>query len=123
MTPIKLSHRALYSLIFLRDSQNDWTPEIEPGDARVWSNRTCLAASCLPDCDGPTTIVVADAADAPRTKHQVFDGDIEFPSGFAVIDTIMDGVICEFPVTPGPHRVRLWTDGHPGTEILVFGLD
>ena len=122
MTPLKLKHHALYSLIFLADSIDKPTPAID-GEGHTWSNRTCLAASCLPDCDGPTTIVVADAADAPRTEHQVFDGDIEFPSGFAVIDTIMDGVICEFPVTPGPHRVRLWTDGHRGTEILVFGLD
>lgn len=122
MTPIKLKHHALYSLIFLCDSVNKPTPAID-GIGRTWQNRTCLAAGCLPDCDGPTTIIVADTDDAPKTDHLVYDGTVEFPSGFAVIDTIMDGVICEFPVQPGAHRVRLWTDGHPATEVLVFGLD
>lgn len=123
MTPIKLVHRALNSLIFLRDAVENRIPPIDASQARFWSIETCLAASCVPDCDGPTTIVVADADEAPRTQHMVFDGTIEFPSGFAAVDTVADGVLAEFPVAAGTHRVRLWTDGHKGTEVLIFGID
>ena len=122
MTPIKLTYKALNGLIFLRDSNDRITPDID-GLGGHWANGQCLAASCLPDSEGPTSIVIAQAAEAPKTEHLLFDGIVEFPSGFAVIDTVLDDVICEFPVAPGRHRVRLWTDGHKCTEILVFGLD
>ncbi|MBK8456000.1 MAG: hypothetical protein IPL47_01875 [Phyllobacteriaceae bacterium] len=122
MTPIRLNYHARNGLIFFRDERMTATPEIWNPDG-VWRNETCLAAGCLPDSEGPTMIVVADAAEAPKTNHLLFDGEIDFPSGFAVIDTVLDDVICEFPVAPGRHRVRLWTDGHKCTEILVFGLD
>lgn len=122
MTPFKLQHYALYSLVFPCDSIDKPTPKTD-GIGHWWLNRTCLAASCIPDCDGPTTIVVANASEAPKTDHLVFDGTVEFPSGFAAIDTIKDGVILEFPIVPGAHRIRLWTYGHPATDIHVFGID
>lgn len=122
MTPIKLKYWARNGLIFFRDRDDRITPEID-GLGDHWANRQCLAAGCAPDSEGPTSIIIADSADAPKTDYLRFDGEIEFPSGFVQIDTVLDDVICEFPVQPGPHRVRLWTDGHPATEILVFGLD
>lgn len=122
MTPVKLTYFALNGIVAFRDAASTNIPEVTR-DGVVWKNKTCLVAACQPDSEGSTAIVISDGQEAPQTNDMAFDGNLYFPSGFAVIDTVHDDVIAEFPLHPGLHRVRLWTDGHKDSELLIFGID
>ena len=62
MTLIAAHVPVLNSLLFVKDSLTKDHPNIN-GIGSVWSTASCVAVSCLPDCDGPTEIILGDSGE------------------------------------------------------------
>src|SRR5215208_6518880 len=60
------------SLLFIRDSATLERPGIE-GSPHTWSTPSCVAVSCMPDCDGDTVITIGPAVEIGRADPPLFD--------------------------------------------------
>jgi hypothetical protein len=110
------------SLLYIKDSRtNDW-PYID-GIQGVWTTLHCVAVSCLPDCDGETTLTVGTMDEVSQSEAPRFEGRLKTPSRRVVVDTVADEKVIEMPVLHTDTRIRIWTDGHLGTEFVIVGLE
>jgi hypothetical protein len=110
------------SLLYVRDPALRVLPEID-GLTAEWHTPSCVAISCLPDCDGPTHVAIGPSDEVGRDRSLIFDGNLLTPSRVLIVETVMDEELLRVDV-PGPTtHVRVWTNGHRGTDNVVIGLD
>jgi hypothetical protein len=112
----------LNSLLWIRDPTLRALPEID-GLGAVWHTPSCVAVSCLPDCDGPTKVVIGPSGEVGRDVSLVFDGELLSPSRALIVNTVMDEELLCVEVSRTTTRVRIWTNGHRAAENVVIGLD
>ena len=112
----------LNSLLFIRDSTLTDTPEID-GLSNVWSLPTCIAVSCLPDCEGTTEVMIGAGREFDGKGSLVFDGRLDTPSRIVLVETVLWQTVLEKPVAGVGTRVRIWTNGLQATDKVMIGLD
>jgi hypothetical protein len=112
----------LNSLLFIRDSTLDATPAID-GLSNVWSIPTCIAVSCLPDCDGTTEVTIGAGRELEGKGFLQFDGRLDTPSRTVIVETVLSQKILEKTVPGAATRVRIWTNGLQDTDKVIVGLD
>lgn len=110
------------SLLYVRDPTLRVPPEIEELDV-VWHTSSCVAISCLPDCDGPTRVAIGPSDEVGRDRSLIFDGELPSPSRILIVETITDDEVLRATTSGETTRVRIWTNGHPGADNVVIGLD
>ena len=122
MTLIAARIRVLNSLLFIRDSSVDALPTID-GSGAVWSTASCVAVSCLPDCDGATEIVIGDLAEVQGDAAKlVFDRLLETPSRIIVVQTVVGEKLLQREVPAAVTRTRIWTNGLRDTDKVIIGV-
>ena len=122
MTLIAAHLRVLNSLLFIKDGSVDDLPTVD-GNGFVWSTSSCVAVSCLPDCDGVTEIVVGDLAEVQSGAAKlVFDQPLETPSRLVVVQTVIGGRILQKEVRGASTHLRIWTNGSRDTDKVIIGL-
>lgn len=109
----------LNSLVFLHDGGSTDYPKID-GAGGFWRTATCVAVSCMPDCDGATHIVFCDTYTPDAGISLLRDVVLETPSRSIVFDLVDRSAVASFVVDRERTRLRVWTDGHMGTETIVF---
>ncbi len=110
------------SLLYVRDPALRVPPEIEML-ATVWRTSSCIAISCLPDCDGPTRVAIGPSDEIGRDRGLIFDGELPTPSRMLIVETITDDEVLRAETLGETTRVRVWTNGHPGADNVAIGLD
>jgi hypothetical protein len=122
MTLIAAHVRVLNSLLFIKDGRTDELPSID-GNGSVWFNASCIAVSCLPDCDGITEIVVGDLPEAESVGGKLaFVGQIDTPSRVLTVQTVVGKKLLEREVPGATTHVRVWTNGARDTDKVIIGL-
>ena len=121
MTSMSVRVRVLNSLLFIRDPTTKDLPEID-GESSVWWTPTCVAVSCLPDCDGETEVSFGAAQDVVPTLKLLFDGNLLTPSRRIIVETVLGQVILEMRVPSHDSRIRIWTNGQQGTDVVAIGV-
>jgi hypothetical protein len=112
----------LNSLLFIRDSEVVDLPEID-GSASSWSTEFCVAVSCQPDSDGPTAITMDTIQNLRPNGILLLDHYLKTPSRKVVVEGVLANKILESAVAGENTRIRIWTDGHRGTEKVIIGLN
>jgi hypothetical protein len=122
VTLITAHVRVLNSLLFVGDSSKKELPTID-GNGSVWSTASCVAVSCLPDCDGPTEIIIGALSEVQsRGEKLVFDGEVETPSRAIVVETVLAKKILQRNVLNTRTHIRIWTNGLRDTDKVIVGL-
>jgi hypothetical protein len=111
----------LNSLIFVRDEQTPNIPEID-GHGAVWSTTSCVAVSCLPDCDDETEVTIGSAQEVTKNGTLLFDGRLATPSRTVVVETVLSKAILQIGVPASQTRIRIWTNGLRDTNEVIIGL-
>ena len=122
MNPTSLRIAVLNSLLFIRDSSIEDIPEID-GNGAVWSTRSCIAVSCLPDCEGETEVAIGVGEDVALRGIPLLDGYLHTPSRSIVVESVTRERLLAVPLSRANTRVRIWTNGHRATNRVVIGLD
>lgn len=122
MNPASIRVAVLNSLLFIRDRSVEDIPEID-GNGAVWSTGSCIAISCLPDCDGDTEVTVGAGKDVGLRALPLFDGTLRTPSRTIVVEGVTRQQLLTMLVPRTDTRVRIWTNGHRATDKVVIGLD
>ena len=118
----RVAYEVPNSLLYIRDPALFVPLEID-GQGASWHSASCVAVSCLPDCDGPTTIAIGPSDEVGRDRVLVFDGEILSPSGSLIVETIVETELLRVVVPGESTRVRIWTNGHRDTDNVIIGLD
>src|SRR5215510_5438618 len=105
------------AILFIQDPDR-WDPPEPTDDSGVWSNPSGIAVSCLPDSEGDTDITIGPVSEVGRTHHLLFDGHIDTPTRKLLVLIVPGKTVLEQDVQNQQTRVRIWTDGHPATEIV-----
>ena len=121
MTPSSASVKVLNSLLYIKDARKPDLPAVN-GRGAYWSIPSCVAVSCLPDCDGPTTITIAASPQVRVGEKLLFDSLLETPSRRIVVETVLGKAILEQDVPSDTTRVRIWTNGSRDTDQVLVGL-
>lgn len=122
MTLIAAHVRVLNSLLFIKDGRVVDLPTID-GIGSVWFTASCVAVSCLPDCDGVTEIVIGDLAEVQSGAAKlVFDRPLETPSWTVVVQTVLGTRVLQQEVRGPSTHLRIWTDGARDAAKIVIGL-
>jgi hypothetical protein len=122
MTLIAARVPVLNSLLFIRDANIKNLPIVD-GNGSVWSTSTCVAVSCMPDCDGPTEIIIGDLSDVQHgAKKLLFDARLETPSKSIVVETVLSQKILERNAPDTTTHVQIWTNGLRDSDKIVIGL-
>ncbi|MGH6737334.1 MAG: hypothetical protein ACRECX_14850 [Methyloceanibacter sp.] len=122
MTAQSVRLPVLNSLLWIRDPTIEERPDID-GKSSVWSTPACVAVSCLPDCDGDTEVTIGTAQEVGLDSIPLFDGGLNTPSQQIIVETVLKESVLQMRVRSAETRVRIWTDGHQGTEFVVIGVD
>jgi len=109
------------SLLFIRDSKLVELPEIA-GTSAIWSTSSCIAVSCLPDCDGLTVVTIGPVERIKSDDTLLFEGTLRTPSRKVIVETVLAETILEMAVPSENCRICIWTDGHRDTQKVVIGL-
>jgi hypothetical protein len=109
------------SLLYVRDPSLLDRPEVD-GLTAAWSTPACVAVSCLPDCDGETTIAIGPANEVGTDRALVFDGRLETPSHTLIVEIVPGVEVLRTHVPQRQTRLRIWTNGHLGTDRVSIGL-
>jgi hypothetical protein len=121
MTPLSTNLRVLNSLLYVRDARKVDLPDID-GKGASWFTSSCVAVSCLPDCDGPTTIAIGAASELEVSGKPLFDKALKTPSRKIIVETVLDEIVLEQAVSGDITRVRIWTNGFRDTDRVIIGL-
>jgi hypothetical protein len=121
MKTATLALRVPNSLLYFRDPDLFDRPAID-GPAAAWSTSSCAAVSCLPDCDGATTIAIGPDMEMGNDRALVVDGVLETPSYSLIVEIVPGVEVMRLDVPRGQTRLRIWTDGHRDTERVTVGL-
>jgi hypothetical protein len=111
----------LNSLLFIRDGNLRHVPQIN-GDAAVWSTESCVAVTCLPDCDGDTEITLVIGSNMESDRTLLFDGRLRTPSRRVIVETVLGKTILETSVPNVTTRVQVWTNGLRDTDKVVIAV-
>jgi hypothetical protein len=111
----------LNSLLFIRDASVRDIPIID-GNASVWSTGSCVAVSCLPDCDGDTEVTLGGTEAVRQSKAPLFDGLLQTPSRRLIVETVLGETILEASVPEFTSRIRIWTNGLPDTDFVAIAV-
>jgi hypothetical protein len=76
----------------------------------------------MPDCDGDTRVTLGEVNEVEQGGTLIFDRRLQTPSRRIVIDGVMEVKILQMDVPTFETRMRIWTSGHPGTDIVTIGL-
>ena len=112
----------LNSLLFVRDAVSRNLPEID-GNSAIWSTASCVAVSCLPDCDGQTGVTIGSAQEVGQRGNPLFDGRLMTPSRNVIVETVLGQTILAKTVPNLDTRVRIWTNGLRDTDTVTIALD
>ncbi|HEY4140675.1 MAG TPA: hypothetical protein VGM57_04635 [Pseudolabrys sp.] len=121
MTPLSTNVKVLNSLLYIKDARQVDLPDID-GRGAYWFTPSCVAVSCLPDCDGPTTVAIGAASEMLASGKLIFDSQLETPSRRIVVETVLAKKILEQAVLDDATRVRIWTNGFRDTDKVTIGL-
>lgn len=121
MTVQSVDWPVLNSLIFVNDALNEDIPEIDEPSG-LWLIPSCIAIGCLPDCDGSTKIILGPVHEAGTEKHLLFEGTVETPSRKLIVDTVLAETLLETDVPETVTHLKIWTNGHPASDIVVIGI-
>jgi hypothetical protein len=114
--------RALNSLLYIRDIATAELPDVD-GDAAVWATPSCVAVSCLPDCDGETEILLGPSREVGLRGKPLFDDQLKTPSKSVVVETVLQEIVLRLDVPHRETRLRIWTSGHQAADKVIFGLE
>jgi len=121
MTSRSATIKVLNSLLFIKDERASDRPQID-GLSAVWSTASCLAVSCLPDCDGATAVTIGNAQEVGPKGSPLFDGQLRTPSRNVIVETVLGEKILASVVPHRDTRVRIWTNGRRDTDRVIVGL-
>ena len=110
---------ALNSLVFIQDSKHWVVPDID-GEGAFWATDTCVALSCLPDCDGKTEIVLSERDDPPANLIFLTEVKLTIPSRKLAIELVPHRRIAEADIKSTSTMLAIWTDGHQATEKIFI---
>jgi hypothetical protein len=111
----------LNSLLFIRDARIRDLPAID-GNSPLWSTSSCVAVSCLPDCDGATEVTIGAVQELSERGAPLFDGRLNTPSQNVIVETVLGERILETKVPSLTTRLRIWTNGRRDTDKVIIGL-
>jgi hypothetical protein len=115
--------RVLNSLLFIKDARTKDLPKID-GHGSFWTTPSCVAVSCMPDCDGSTEVTIGDPLDLQsKAGKLLFDAPLKTPSKSVTVETVLAEKIFEQNVLSTTTRVRIWTDGFRDTDKVFIGLE
>lgn len=121
MNLLSTTVKVLNSLLYVKDALKTDLPAID-GIGAYWIAPSCVAVSCLPDCDGPTMIIIGAASEVQASGELLFDGLLETPSHKIVVETVLGKAVLEQSVPHNETRVRIWTNGFRDTDRVAIGL-
>lgn len=107
----------LNSLVFVLDSKQSVVPNVD-GIGAYWKTDSCVAVSCLPDCDGETEIVLARGGTPPKDLKFLVAVRLDTPSRRLAIELVPHRRIAELDVPYPSTRLDIWTDGYGDTAII-----
>src|ERR1700724_124706 len=85
----------LNSLLFIKDASRKDLPRLD-GHGSFWATTSCVAVSCLPDCDGPTEVIIEYPLEVPNKNGKLlFDALLETPSRRITVETVLAEKILE----------------------------
>jgi hypothetical protein len=119
MTAMSLHTPVLNSLLFIRDGFIRDIPEID-GNSAVWSTASCVAVSCLPDCDGKTDITIGNAQEVRIGKMLLFEGRLKTPSHILVVESVLGNRLLEMRVPTEETQIQIWTNGDRDTDRVAI---
>jgi hypothetical protein len=122
MKAARIAFEVPNSLVYIRDPTLVDLPEITAQGAS-WHTSSCVAVSCLPDCDGPTTIVIGPSEEVGLDRRLVFDGHLPSPSRALIVETVVAQELLRVDAPGRTTRLRVWTNGHEGTDSVIIGLN
>jgi hypothetical protein len=122
MTSRTTRRPVLNSLLYVRDSKLFDLPEID-GKSGIWLTPSCIAVSCLPDCDGETVVTIGSRAAVGRSSLPLFNGWLETPSGRVIVEGVLGNKILEHLVPSRHTRVQVWTNGFRDTDEVAVALE
>jgi hypothetical protein len=111
----------LNSLLFIRDGRTRNLPEID-GNGAVWSTASCVAVSCLPDCDGETEVTLGPSSEIGKRGTLLFDRPLETPSRIVIVETVLGKEVLQIGVPNLQTRVHIWTNGARDTDEVIVAL-
>jgi hypothetical protein len=113
--------RVLNSLLYIKDASSQDLPEVT-GEGAVSATPSCVAVSCLPDCDGETEIMIGPAQNVERAPRLIFSGTLETPSGTLMVETVLRQTILQVPVVERATHVVISTSGDDAADRVVVAL-
>ncbi|HSS99962.1 MAG TPA: hypothetical protein VLK33_23165 [Terriglobales bacterium] len=123
MSLITAHVRVLNSLLFIKDAWTRDLPKID-GHGSFWATASCVAVSCMPDCDGPTEVTIEYPLQSKNIVGKLlFDETLETSSRSIVVETVLADKILEQGVLGATTRVQIWTDGFRDTNKIKIGLE
>lgn len=115
--------RVLNSILFIKDSRTKDLTKID-GHGSFWTTPSCIAVSCMPDCDGSTEVAFGNLSEfQSKAGKLLFDALLETPSRRITVETVLAEKILEKNVLNATTRVRIWTDGFRDTEKVLISLE
>jgi hypothetical protein len=111
----------LNSLVFIKGGSTGDIPKIDDSSA-VWSTASCVAVSCLPDCDGKTEIIIGRLEEVASESVPLFDGQLKTPSRTIIVGTVLGSKILEMRWSNPSARLKIWTNGARDTNKIVIGV-
>jgi hypothetical protein len=112
----------LNSLLFVTDSKIRDIPKID-GDLAVWFTASCVAVSCLPDCDGDTEVILGVQQELDINKAPLFDGPLITASRQLIVETVLGRTLLEANVPNPVTRIKIWTNGFRDSDKVVVAVD
>lgn len=116
-----INWHALNCLIFISDPKSKDTPEID-GIGGLWTTSECVAVGCLPDSDGPTKITLGPVKEVGTHNKLLFDGAVKTPSRKLSVGSVLAETIIETDVPNTVTHLKIWTNGHPASDIVIIGV-
>ena len=115
--------RVLNALLFIKDARAKDLPKID-GHGSFWTTPSCVAVSCMPDCDGSTEVTIGNPLEfQSKAGKLLFDTLLETPSRRITVETVLAEKILEQSVLSATTHVRIWTDGFRDTEKVFIGVE
>ena len=114
--------KVLNSLLYIRDARTKDRPKVD-GNGAVWLTPSCLAISCMPDCDGTTEIIVGSVSEVKKLNGMLlFEGHLETPSRRVIVETVLGEQILERDVSDTTTPMRITTNGRRDTDKVIVCL-
>lgn len=108
-------------LILIRDSKARDIPG-SVAQRHVASTPSCVAVTCQPDSEGETEIIFDQKVHRRRDLRLVFEGRLETPSRCIIVESVNGELMSKY-VADASANLRIWTDGHPATEVIAIELE